>query len=63
MISEAKLREIEAREVQAMSSDSDIPALTKALREAAEIIGNMRDLHIWYPLADEWLREWRGETE
>jgi len=42
----------------------DIPALTKSLREAAEIIKSAEHYH-WEgrTRVAEWLREWRGESE
>jgi len=62
MISEAKLREIEDRHRLGPAGE-EVRLLTTSLRQAAEIIEKMNELHVWYPSAHEWLRVWRGESE
>lgn len=74
MISEAKLREIEAwyasltegtEQHWLIARKADIPALTKALREAAEIIEKGHGHYLFDPTCSvcQWLREWRGDSE
>jgi hypothetical protein len=45
------------------ASRTDVPALTKALRELAEIIVTAEPYLGAAPQVREWLREWRGESE
>lgn len=45
------------------ASRTDIPALTGALREAAEIIQIIDEPFADSPMVQKWLREWRGESE